>query len=130
MKNHFTISADFPVEPEVVYRAWLSSEEHSEMTGSAAKVQARVGRRFSAWDGYITGRTLELEEPSRIVQAWRTGEFAEGDADSRVEIILEAVEGGTRLTLTHSNIPDGQAESYKNGWEEWYFAPMRAYFVS
>lgn len=98
------------------------------MTGSAAKVQARVGGRFSAWDGYITGKTLELQAHTRIVQAWRTGEFAERDPDSRVEIVLENVEGGTTLILTHSGIPDGQAENYQTGWEEWYFAPMREYF--
>jgi activator of HSP90 ATPase len=130
MKNHFSLTAHFAVKPEVVYRAWLSSKEHSEMTGSAAKVQARVGGRFSAWDGYITGKTLELQPHSRIVQAWRTGEFAESDPDSRVEILLKNVEGGTSLTLTHTDIPEGQAESYRAGWEEWYFGPMREYFGS
>ena len=130
MTNHFTLTAEFAVKPEALYRAWLSSKEHSEMTGSAAKVQARVGGRFSAWDGYITGKTLELEAPSRIVQAWRTGEFAESDPDSRVEILLERIGGGTKLRLTHSGIPEGQSASYRSGWEEWYFKPMRAYFGS
>ena len=73
-------------------------------------------------------RRWKLKPYSRIVQAWRTGEFAESDPDSRLEIRLEAVGEGTRLTLEHSNIPSGQAESYKAGWEEWYFAPMREYF--
>lgn len=130
MKTHFSLTAQFAVKPEVLYRAWLSSKEHSAMTGSAAKVQARVGGQFSAWDGYITGKTLELRAPSRIVQAWRTSEFAASDPDSRVEIVLESIGGGTRLTLTHSDIPDGQAASYQSGWEEWYFAPMREYFGS
>ena len=130
MKSRFSLKAHFAVKPEVLYRAWLSSKGHSEMTGSVAKVQARVGGQFSAWDGYITGRTLELQPPSRIVQAWRTGEFAESDPDSRVEIVLENAHGGTSLTLTHTDIPEGQAESYRTGWEEWYFGPMREYFGS
>ena len=130
MKTHFSLTARLAVKPEVLYKAWLSSKQHSEMTGSAAKVEPRVGGRFSAWDGYITGKTLELHAPNRIVQAWRTGEFAESDPDSRVEIKLESVEGGTKLTLTHSEIPAGQAASYQSGWEEWYFAPMQVYFGS
>ena len=130
MKTHFSLTARFAVKPEVLYKAWLSSKQHSEMTGSAAKVEPRVGGRFSAWDGYITGKTLELHAPNRIVQAWRTGEFAESDPDSRVEIKLESVEGGTKLTLTHSEIPAGQAASYQSGWKEWYFAPMQEYFGS
>jgi activator of HSP90 ATPase len=98
------------------------------MTGSAAKVVSRVGGKFSAWDGYITGKTLELTVNSRIVQSWRTSEFAETDPDSRIEIRLAPTKTGTRLTLTHSGIPEGQAASYRSGWEEWYFSPMRAYF--
>lgn len=128
MKDKFTLKAELPAEPEKVFKAWLSSDGHSAMTGSPARVEPRVGGQFTAWDGYITGKTLELKPYSRIVQAWRTSEFQETDPDSRVEIELEAVKGGTRLTLTHSNIPPGQAESYKSGWEEWYFSPMQEYF--
>jgi activator of HSP90 ATPase len=98
------------------------------MTGSPAKVAPRVGGTFSAWDGYITGKTLELKPYSRIVQAWRTSEFADDDPDSRIEIVIEPATQGSKLTLTHTNIPGGQADSYEGGWEESYFAPMREYF--
>lgn len=128
MKDKFTLKTEFPAEPEKVFKAWLSSDGHSAMTGSPARVEPRVGGQFTAWDGYITGKTLELKPYSRIVQAWRTSEFQASDPDSRVEIELEAVTGGTRLTLAHSNMPPGQAESYKSGWEEWYFSPMQQYF--
>lgn len=130
MKTEFTVSAILPAAPEKVFRAWLSTEGHSAMTGSPAKVEPRVGGAFTAWDGYISGKTLELKPYNHIVQAWRTSEFSDADADSRLEIQLDAVEGGTKLTLKHSNIPQGQAESYKTGWEESYFAPMREYFGS
>lgn len=129
MKNEFTLSTVLPAAPEKVFRAWLSTEGHAAMTGSPAKVEPRVGGSFTAWDGYISGKTLELKPYTRIVQAWRTTEFPEGSADSRVEISLEAVEGGTQLRLIHSNIPEGQAESYKQGWEDFYFRPMKEYFA-
>lgn len=129
MKTKFTVSTTLPTDPEKVFRAWLSTEGHTAMTGSPAKVEPRVGGSFMAWDGYITGKTLELKPYTRIVQAWRTSEFSDGDPDSKIEILLEAVKGSTKLTLTHSNIPEGQADSYEGGWEESYFAPMRAYFA-
>lgn len=129
MQNEFTLSTFLPATPEKVFRAWLSTEGHAAMTGSPAKVEPRVGGSFTAWDGYISGRTLELKPYTRIVQAWRTTEFPEGSADSRVEISLEAVEGGAKLRLIHSNIPEGQAESYKQGWEDFYFKPMKEYFA-
>lgn len=128
MKREFTITTEIAATPEKVFRAWISTEGHSGMTGSVAKVEPRVGGSFTAWDGYITGKTLELKPYTRIVQAWRTSEFAEEDADSQILVTLEAVAGGTKLTLKHTGIPIGQADSYESGWEESYFAPMREYF--
>ena len=128
MSTHFKVSVEVPATPEAVFKAWLSSKGHAAMTGSPAKVEPRVGGKFSAWDGYISGTTLVLKPYSRIVQSWRTGEFAEADPDSKIELVLEAIEGGTRLTLSHTEIPPGQAASYEAGWKEWYFEPMRAYF--
>ncbi len=129
MDNEFTITTFVPALPEKVFRAWLSSEGHSAMTGSPARVEPRVGGSFTAWDGYISGRTAALKPYTRILQDWRTTEFPDGSADSQIEIVLEAVEGGTQLTLTHRNIPEGQADSYKSGWDESYFQPMNEYFA-
>ena len=135
MKNEFTLTVMINAGAAEVYQAWLSSEGHGAMTGSPAIVDGRVDGLFSAWDGYISGRFLELEPDRRIVQGWRTTEFPAQSGDSIVEILLE--EGGTdglaaarrtRLTLKHTNIPGGQAESYKTGWEDFYFKPMTAYF--
>ena len=128
MKNQFTVSTFIPAPPEKVFRAWLSSEGHAGMTGSKARIEPRVGGAFTAWDGYITGKTTALKPYTRIVQAWRTSEFPADCTDSQIEIVLEAVEGGTQLTLTHTNIPAGQADSYESGWEESYFQPMREWF--
>ncbi len=128
MDNHFTISTFIPAPPEKVFRAWLSSEGHTGMTGSKAKIEPRVGGSFTAWDGYITGKTTALKPYTRIVQAWRTSEFPADCEDSQIEIVLEEAEGGTKLTLTHTNIPAGQADSYKSGWDESYFQPMREWF--
>ncbi len=125
----FTVSTVLPSSAEEIFNAWLSTEGHAAMTGSPAKVEPRVGGTFSAWDDYIFGKTLELKPYARIVQAWRTTEFPEESADSRVELLLEAVEGGTKITLIHSEIPESQADGYKQGWEDFYFKPMKEYFT-
>lgn len=125
--HSFTVSANFPVAPEVIYRAWLNPHTHAEMTGAEAEGTGEVGEMFRAWNGYILATTLELTPRSRIVQAWRTSEFAEGDPDSRVEVTVEPAEGGTRLTIVHSEITSG-ADNYRQGWEDFYFRPMGEYF--
>jgi len=128
MKNEFTLTVTLPASAEEIYEAWLSTNGHSQMTGSPAKVDGRVKGDFTAWDGYIQGTTLELQPYRRILQAWRTTDFPPGSADSRLEVLLEAVEGGVQITLHHSDIPAGQGEEYRQGWEDYYFQPMQAYF--
>jgi activator of HSP90 ATPase len=128
MKNGFTISEIIPAKPSEIYEAWLNSEGHAAMTGSAAQVDGKVGGKFTAWDGYIFGTTLDLMPDQRIVQTWRTSEFPEDAPDSRVEILLEEVEARTKLTFIHSGMPEDQVESYRQGWDDFYYKPMKEYF--
>lgn len=130
MLETIQLSAILPASPEQIYRDWLSSTGHTAFTGSPAEVDPAVGGRFTAWDGYIAGTNIELEPYRRILQAWRTSEFPTGSPDSRLEVLLEAVEGGTRLTINHSHIPEGQGAMYAQGWQDFYFSPMRAYYLS
>lgn len=123
----FTLKAEFPVSAESLYKAWLSSEGHSKMTGSKAVVGKQIGDRFTAWDGYISGTHLELKPFSRIVQSWRTTEFPKGQSDSLVELTFSEQTGKTELTLHHSSL-GREDHHYKKGWEDHYFTPMKAYF--
>jgi activator of HSP90 ATPase len=129
MKNGFTVWAVIPASVSDIYTAWLSSEGHATMTGNPAHVDSKVGGEFSAWDGYIFGSTLDLDPNRRIVQAWRTNEFPEEAPDSRLEILFEEAAQGTKVTLIHSNIPSDQVDSYRQGWEDFYFKPMKEHFT-
>ena len=129
MSDRFEISTILTAAPQRVYEAWLDSEEHSAFIGAEADIDARVGGSFSAWGDYIQGTTLEVDRGRRIVQSWRTVDFPSTSPDSRLEILLEAVEGGTRLTLIHSEIPDGMGDEYQQGWIDNYFEPMERYFA-
>jgi activator of HSP90 ATPase len=129
MSIAFEVSEVFPAPQEVLYSAWLSSEEHSQMTGSPAIVSANVGDSFDAWDGYIQGKNLELERPSRILQSWRTTEFEESDEDSLLEIMFEKDGSGTKITIRHSALPE-HGMQYQQGWIDSYFSPMKEYFAN
>jgi activator of HSP90 ATPase len=129
MGYDYELSEVFAVPPARIYDAWMDSDRHAAMTGAPARIDPRVGGDYEAWDGYITGRTLALEPERRIVQSWRTSEFADSDPDSQIEVLLEPVDGGTRLTLRHANVPDGQTQYEQGGWQESYFEPMKEYFA-
>jgi activator of HSP90 ATPase len=128
MMETVEVSTLLKAKPETVYRAWLDSEAHGKFTGSSAEIDGREGGAFTAWDGYISGETLELEPFRRIVQSWRTTDFPPGAPDSRLEILIEAAGDETRLTLIHTDIPEGQGDEYRAGWTDYYFEPMQAYF--
>ncbi|MCB0401974.1 MAG: SRPBCC domain-containing protein [Flavobacteriales bacterium] len=123
----FTISTILPVTPEILYKTWLNSEEHTAMTGGEAHCSDQMGASFTAWDGYIEGVNLALVPNDTIIQSWRTTEFSDDEEDSQIEINLDEVDGGTQLTLTHTNLPK-HGDQYLQGWEDHYFTPMRAYF--
>ncbi len=127
MKESFELKETFPAKPAEIYNAWLESEAHAKMTGGEANCNSEKGAKFSTWNGYITGKNVDLIPNQKIIQTWRTSEFNESDEDSILSIELKEVENGTELTLTHSNIPEGQIQ-YKQGWENHYFVPMRHYF--
>lgn len=129
-KDSIRVSAVFPVSPARLYEAWLDGEQHGNMTGERAEAKPRVGAKHSAWNGYINGVTKALEPARRIVQTWYAGDFPEGSEASLLEVILEAEGTGTRMTLIHTEIPKGLGKQYEQGWNDFYFTPMRTYFAS
>jgi activator of HSP90 ATPase len=120
----------FPTAPpEDVYRAFLSSKEHSEFTGSDSRCSAKVGERFTAWNRYITGKNIELVKAKKIVQEWKTTEWPEGYEPSILTISLENDGNGTLLSMVQTKVPASQFKEYNQGWHESYWNPMKEYFT-
>jgi activator of HSP90 ATPase len=128
MKDQIKISAIFPVTAKRLYDAWLNSKLHSDFTGEKAKIDGRIGGKFQAGNGYITGSNLTLQPYGRIVQHWRTKEFPVSAPDSRLEILFEKHNSGTKVTLIQTHIPAGDEKKYEKGWKEHYFKPMKKFF--
>ena len=97
------------------------------MTESPSRVSAVAGETFEAGEGYIQGKNLELEAPTRILQLWRTSEFEDTDKDSLLEIMFTPEAEGTRVTIRHSGLP-AHGMQYQQGWIDFYFKPMKEYF--
>ena len=117
-----------PVTPGEVYDAFIDPKKHSEFTGGKATGKAKVGGKFTAWDGYILGVYLELVPHKKIVQEWKSSDFPEGASPSQFEIDLKEAKGGTELTMIHSGVPEEVAEDISQGWKDYYWEPMKKYF--
>jgi uncharacterized protein YndB with AHSA1/START domain len=127
MSKKIEVKVKLDATPEEVYKAWLNSKTHEAMTGQPATISARKGAPYTAWGNYITGKNLELVPNEKIVQTWRSSDFKKSDPDSIIEIRLKSSGKGCELTLIHSEIPPNQPD-YKEGWEDFYFKPIREYF--
>ena len=107
----------FNAKPVEVYDAYVNPVKHAEFTGAGAAGKAEVGAEYTAWDGYITGKHLQLVLARKIVGEWKTSMWPEGYPPSRLE-----------LTMIHSEAPADQSAAYRQGWVDYYWEPMRKYF--
>jgi len=111
-----------------VYQAYIDPKKHSQFTDSEATGKPVVGGKFTAWDGYISGKFLELEEGKHVVQEWKSTDFPEGASPSRLELTFREVPKGTEIVMIHSNVPKDQEDETAEGWTEFYWEPIKQYF--
>ena len=129
MPDAFEVDTVVAAEPQRVFSAWMDGREHAAFTGGGeAVVEPWAGGRFIAWNGYIHGILLGVDEGRRIVQTWRTSEFPPEFRDSRVVIEFEPARGGTRVVVRHSDLPPSHVKKYEKGWTEHYLKPLVRYF--
>ena len=115
-----------PAAPAEVYAALTDAARFSAMSGDApTAIDASDGGAFSCFGGMIVGRNIECAPAERLVRAWRVKVWETG-VYSMVRFELEAVEGGTRVTLVHDAFPEGQHEHLAKGWHENYWGPLAA----
>ncbi len=122
-------TVDLAAKPMKVYKALLSSKEHSAFTGSVAKVSDKLGGKTSAYEGWIEAENLQLAPGKKIVQAWREADWPEGHF-SRAIFDFKGFKGGCRLTFTQEGVPAGKFHAIKEGWAEHYWDKMKVYFAA
>ncbi len=130
----------FPATPERVYDALTRAEQFDQVfrLGKAAKtmklghaptqISPDVGGAFTLFGGYIVGRHLHLERPTRIVQAWREAIWEPGQF-SLVSFRLGAQGGGALVTFDHTGFPEGAGPHLSVGWYGDYWDPLRKYLT-
>jgi activator of HSP90 ATPase len=114
--------------PDEVYEAFMDAKKHSAFTGSKATCNPKVGGKFTAWDGYISGKNLELKKGERIIQEWLTTEWPQGYPPSRLELAFKKTEKGTEISMVQTGVPEEQAHDLEQGWTEFYWNPLKKYF--
>jgi activator of HSP90 ATPase len=114
----------FKANPHEIYEILMDVDKHSKLTGSKVKIQRNVGSEFSIYDGDIQGVNLELVPDKKITQSWRYSDWPTGHYAKNI-IRLNEVLDGTRLIFTQTGIPEEFYEDIKQGWQDYYWEPMK-----
>ena len=54
-----------------VYDLIIDSRKHTSLSREKATISQKIGGKFTAWNGHLTGFNLALNLGEKIVQAWR-----------------------------------------------------------
>ena len=117
-------SISFKASPHNIYEALMDSKKHSQFTGDEANMSKRVGGKFTAGNGYITGENIELIADQKIVQWWRGSDWPENHY-SKVTFALNKSNEGTDLEFTQSGVPEEHFEEISQGWHTYYWEPLK-----
>src|SRR4051812_26824535 len=110
-----------------IYEALMDQKKHAKFTGAPAKISRKVGGIFTAHGGYCTGVNLELVENKKIVQAWRGSDWPAEHLSTITFAFSKAAGGkGTKISFTHNGVPEKFVAGIKQGWKDFYWAPMKA----
>ncbi len=115
--------------PVEVYDALVNAKKHAAFTGAKATSSNKEGGKFTAWDGYITGKYLKLTPGRKIVVEWSTREWPSEYPPSMIEFAFERADKGMRLTMVQTQVPAAQAPNYRQGWKDYYWNPLKRYFA-
>jgi len=113
--------------PHNLYEAILDPKKHAKFTQSKAANDMKVGDKFSAYDGYISGTNLVLEKDKKIVQRWTCTDFPKGHY-SEATFEFKKKGSGTELIFTQTGVPDENYDEILQGWVDFYWNPLKAMF--
>jgi activator of HSP90 ATPase len=120
-------SVTFKATPEDLFAIFTDSQKHSAATGAKAKVSAKAGAKWTAFDGMLLGKNLVVIPGSMIVQAWRASHWKESDLDSILILNFSKTPGGGRIDLVHAGVPQHDHKGVTKGWPQYYWVPWKAY---
>jgi activator of HSP90 ATPase len=115
--------------PKALYDLYMNAKLHSAATGAVAKISEKEGTHYSAHDGYIKGRNLQLIKNRLIVQSWRASDWDKSAIDSTFTIHLEAKGEDVVLHMVHANLPDHDASHINKGWNDHYWKPWKKFLA-
>ncbi len=115
--------------PQALYKLYMDAKLHTAVTAAEAKITDVEGADYSAHDGYIKGKNLQLVKNKLIVQSWKGSDWRKSDLDSTFILHFEKKGDDALLTMVHANIPEEYVKDIKEGWTQYYWKPWKEYLA-
>lgn len=118
IKKHYLINAP----AEKIWEALVNPKLIAEWGGGPAKMDGRQGTKFSLWGGDISGTNTAVVKYKSLRQDWVSGKW---QTPSKLEINLNEKNGKTKVELTQSGVPAAEVDDIDQGWDDYYFGPLK-----
>ncbi|KAL4908226.1 hypothetical protein BDW74DRAFT_147080 [Aspergillus multicolor] len=126
-----TASDEFRTTADELFKTFTEPERLTAFTRGAPRQWdgAKVGGKFSIFDGNVTGEFVKLESPKLLVQKWRLAQWPQGHF-STLEINFDQndVDGVTQMRVSWTGVPVGQEDVTKQNWELYYVRSIKQTF--
>ncbi|RDW60508.1 AHA1 family protein [Aspergillus mulundensis] len=128
-----TASDEFRTTADELFKTFTEPERLTAFTRGAPRQWdgAKIGGKFSIFDGNVTGEFVKLESPKLLVQKWRLAQWPQGHF-STLEINFDQndVDGVTQMRVSWAGVPVGQEDVTKQNWELYYVRSIKQTFGS
>ena len=105
-----------------VWEALTNAELINQWHAGPAEFDLREGGTFSLWGGDIHGTNTKVVPNDLLEQDWYSGQ---PESCYKVSFKLSEKDGNTTVELLHKNVPEEEFEDFSDGWQEYYFDPIK-----
>jgi uncharacterized protein YndB with AHSA1/START domain len=111
--------------PETVFDFFTDPDKMVQWMGTSHRLDPRPGGTFRCdinGRDIAAGEYVEVDRPRRVVftWGWEADDSPTRPGSSTVEVDLAAAGEGTRLRLTHRDLPSAEsAQAHAHGWEHY-----------
>ena len=82
MRTIISQSVVLPAPAESLFAMYTDPAKHAAITGAPVAISVEPGSPFQAFNGALTGATLQITPQRLVIQSWRSTKFKDGDPDS------------------------------------------------
>lgn len=131
--NTTTVTAndEFRTTAEEMFQTFTDPQRLAAFTRAPPRVfeGAKVGAKFSIFDGNVSGEFVTLDAPNKIIQKWRLAQWPEGHVSTQ-EIFFDQndVDRVTNMRVTWTGVPVGQEDVVRRNWEGYYVRSIKQTF--